>query len=194
MAECRCVRPPVSRTKLATVVEALVGLATRGRRNANMACTGTARAGGRWMKPRDLTMTSAQYDVLRRECNVAGPQEGACQILCGSSLLTEDPWKEGQDEHPELRLTIHRVDPIPPDRVRASAKAVSWDMNCYVRLLRKAREEALHPGICHSHPVLGHRSRHKTMTTKAIFATCCGAAIGTQTKCWSVSSFAVSVR
>ncbi len=100
-------------------------------------------------------MTSAQYEVLRRECNVAGPREGACQFLCGTSLLTENPWAANQDDESELRLTIHRVDPIPPDRVRADERAVSWDMNCYIQLLRKSREELLHPGICHSHPGTG---------------------------------------
>ena len=107
------------------------------------------------MNVRDLTMTSAQSEILRRECNVGGHHEGACQILCGASLLTENPWSEGQEDDPELRLTIHRVEPLPPEHVRAGERAVSWDMNCYVKLLRMAREEGLHPAICHSHPGTG---------------------------------------
>ena len=107
------------------------------------------------MKPRDLTMISAQHEILRHECNVAGPREGACQILCGTSLLTENPWVASQDKEPELRLTIHRVEPLPPDRVRADERTVSWDMDCYIQLLRKSREDLLHPGICHSHPGVG---------------------------------------
>ena len=108
------------------------------------------------MRVRDLTITDRQLAILRRECNVGGELEGACQILCGSSSLHEDPWA---DRHcrtePELRLTVHRAEPLPSDRVRAGNVSVSWDMDCYVGLMRKARKGRLHPGICHSHPRAG---------------------------------------
>ena len=100
----------------------------------------------------DLTMTAAQADLLRSECDPKGPLEGACQLLCGSSLLGDDPWSPGGHNSPKLRLTVHRVEPLPSDRVRRRRSSVSWDMNCYIDLLRKARQADLHPGICHSHP------------------------------------------
>lgn len=103
----------------------------------------------------DLTMTSAQADLLRQECTIEGPLEGACQILCGTTLLPNDPWLFSEPLEPNLRLMIHRVEPVPSSRVRRRQTSVSWDMNCYIDLLRKAREENLHPGICHSHPNSG---------------------------------------
>ena len=114
------------------------------------------------MRVRDLTVTATQLDRLRRECNVGGDLEGACQLLCSSSDLHEDPWADShRGTEPELRLTVHRAEPLPPDRVRAGKIAVSWDMDCYVGLLRKAREEGLHPGICHSHPGAGAPFSHQ---------------------------------
>lgn len=104
------------------------------------------------MIPSTLTMTEHQFDTLRVHCNVGGTREGACQILCGAGSVDVDPWNESGRHAPEQRLTIQRVVPLPPDRVRASEKAVSWDMDCFISLLRLAREEGLHPGICHSHP------------------------------------------
>ena len=104
------------------------------------------------MIPRTLTMTEDQFDTLRIHCNVGGTREGACQILCGASSADVDPWNEDDEHRSELRLTVQRVVPLPPDRVRASARAVSWDMDCFISLLRLARDEELHPGICHSHP------------------------------------------
>ena len=108
------------------------------------------------LKFRDLTATAAQFDILRRECNVGGSIEGACQFLCGSSELDEDPWADShRDNCRELRLMVHRVEPLPRGRVRADKVSVSWDMDCYIDLLRKARAEGLHLGICHSHPGSG---------------------------------------
>ena len=77
------------------------------------------------MRVRDLTITATQLDLLRRECNVGGDLEGACQLLCGSSDLHEDPWADRhRGTEPELRLTVHRTEPLPPDRVRAGKIAV----------------------------------------------------------------------
>ena len=104
------------------------------------------------MNVRNLTMTAAQADVLRSECNLSGPLEGACQILCGTSLLDDDPWLPNVPFSPDLRLTVHRIEPLPSARVRQQPGSVSWDMDCYIGLLRKARQHDLHPGICHSHP------------------------------------------
>ena len=100
----------------------------------------------------NLTMTTGQADLLRSKCKPTGPLEGACQLLCGTSLLGHDPWSPGGHISPELRLTVHRVEPLPADRVRRRRKSVSWDMDCYIRLMRMARQEDLHPGICHNHP------------------------------------------
>ena len=107
------------------------------------------------MTVRDLTMTAAQADLLRHECAITGSLEGASQILCGATLLADDPWSRGRGLDPELRLTVHRVEPLPPSRVRQRQTSVSWDMDCYIDLLRKARQQDLHPGICHSHPNSG---------------------------------------
>ena len=105
------------------------------------------------MKVRDLTVTAAQLNFLRSECNVGEDVEGACQLLCGASDLHVDPWANGHlSTERELRMMVHRVEPLPRNRVRGDKVSVSWDMDCYVGLLRKAREEGLHPGICHSHP------------------------------------------
>lgn len=97
-------------------------------------------------------MTEDQYNTLRIHCNVGGTREGACQILCGASSADVDPWNDDGKYRLEMRLTVHRIVPLPPSQVRASEKAVSWDMDCFIGLLRLAREEELHPGICHSHP------------------------------------------
>ena len=90
--------------------------------------------------------------MLRTECHISGPREGACQFLCGASSVTDDPWNPDSHALPELRLTIHRVEPLPTHLTRRERRSVSWDMNCYIDLLRMARAEDLHPGICHSHP------------------------------------------
>ena len=100
----------------------------------------------------NLTMTAEQADLLRTECEPTGVLEGACQLLCGTTLLDDDPWSPGGRDGSGLRLTVHRVEPLPSDRVRRRHSSVSWDMDCYINLLRKARLEDLHPGICHSHP------------------------------------------
>ena len=102
------------------------------------------------MKIRDLTMSATQAEILRQECNVAGPLEGACQFLVGVSVVSNDPWST--EDSSELRLTIHRLDPIPSAKTSSSETRVSWDMDYYVKLLRRARDGDLHPGICHSHP------------------------------------------
>ena len=107
------------------------------------------------MTVRDLTMTAAQADLLRHECAITGPLEGASQILCGATQLADDPWSRGRGLDPELRLTVHRVEPLPSSRLRQRQTSVSWDMDCYIDLLRKARQQDLHPGICHSHPNSG---------------------------------------
>ena len=104
------------------------------------------------MTVRNLTMTAAQADLLRSECNLTGPLEGVCQILCGTSLLDDDPWSPNGHVSSDLRLTVHRVEPLHSGRVRQQCSSVSWDMDCYIGLLRKARQHDLHPGICHSHP------------------------------------------
>ena len=107
------------------------------------------------MTVRDLTMTAAQAAMLRSQCTITGELEGACQVLCGATRLDDDPWSPGPSLYPDLRLAVHRVEPLPPGRVRRRQTSVSWDMDCYIGLLRKARQQNLHPGICHSHPNSG---------------------------------------
>ena len=107
------------------------------------------------MTVRDLTMTAAQADMLRSECTITGELEGACQILCSATRLADDPWSPGPNPDPDLRLAVHQIEPLPPMRVRRRQTSVSWDMDCYIELLRKARQQDLHPGICHSHPNSG---------------------------------------
>ena len=107
------------------------------------------------MTVRDLTMTAAQAEMLRSECTITGELEGACQVLCSATRLDDDPWSPGPSVDSDLRLAVHRVEPLPPGRVRRRQTSVSWDMDCYVGLLRKARQQNLHPGICHSHPNSG---------------------------------------
>ena len=102
------------------------------------------------MRIREITMTEDQAELLRQECDPTASHEGACQILCGLTTLTSNPWDSEGDS--DLRLTLHRVELIPNKFVRKSPQFVSWDMDCFIKLLRKAREMELHPGICHSHP------------------------------------------
>ena len=134
------------------MVKALVRLASRCRRDSDLAPKGPPRYGERVVRIRDITITADQASILRQECNLAGPLEGACQFLCGKSLLDDDPWSTSNDGQSELRLTVHRLEPLPSSRIRTTRKSVSWDMDCYIELLRKVREEQLNPGICHSHP------------------------------------------
>ena len=101
---------------------------------------------------RDITITADQANALRHECNLPGPLEGACQLLCGASHLDDDPWAVSSTTGSHLRLTLHRLEPLPAKSLRTTRKSVSWDMDAFVRLLRKTRDEQLHPGICHSHP------------------------------------------
>lgn len=101
---------------------------------------------------RDITITADQASALRHECRLPGPIEGACQLLCGASRLDDDPWSDSSANVSRLRLTLHRLEPLPSTSLRATRKSVSWDMDAFVRLLRKTRDEHLHPGICHSHP------------------------------------------
>ncbi len=107
------------------------------------------------MTVRDLTMTATQADMLRSECASMGELEGACQILCSAIRLDDDPWSPSPTPDIDLRLAVHQVEPLPPGRVRRHRISVSWDMDCYIGLLRKARQQNLHPGICHSHPNSG---------------------------------------
>ena len=102
------------------------------------------------MTVRDLTMTTEQVKLLKKECNATGPRESACQMLCGVNVVSIDPWQ--REKPSELRLTVHHIDPIPDHLKTTSDAHVSWDMDCYIKLLRKARTDELHPGICHSHP------------------------------------------
>lgn len=93
-------------------------------------------------------MTASHLEMLRSECNEANDREGACQLLCGQSLLDADPW----DSDSQINLTVHKIEPISDGFMRREKRSVSWDMDCYIKLLRKAREQNLHPGICHNHP------------------------------------------
>ena len=98
-------------------------------------------------------MHSDQYEKLRSECTVNGGRfEGACQLLCGYSLAENQPWIETEANNSELRLLVHAIDSLAPDEVSSSENSVGWDMGRFVSLMKKARDEDLVVGICHSHP------------------------------------------
>ena len=132
------------------------------------------------MTVRDLTMTAAQADMLRSECTITGELEGACQILCSATQLADDPWSPGPNPDPDLRLAVHQIEPLPPMRVRRRQTSVSWDMDCYIELLRKARQQDLHPGSATAIPTPVRHSPARTTTTKLISETFSSAATATR--------------
>ena len=101
------------------------------------------------MSPLDLTIRETDlgtlWDLVRRDDGI----EATAYVLCGESRIHSDPW----ERRSRCRLTVHAVLPVPgEDAVSASERHVTWSTASYVRLLKRAKEEGLVPGIVHTHP------------------------------------------
>ena len=97
----------------------------------------------------DLTIRETDLNLLRELVLREDGIEAAAYVLCGQSRIESDPW-ERRRRH---RFTVHTVLPIPAeDTVSASERHVTWSTASYVKLLKRAHEEGLVPGIVHSHP------------------------------------------
>ena len=97
----------------------------------------------------DLTIREAEFDTLRDLVRRDDGIEAAAYVLCGESRIHSDPW----ERRSRLRLTVHTVLPIPgEDAVSASERHVTWSTASYVKLLKRAKDEGLVPGIVHTHP------------------------------------------
>ena len=98
----------------------------------------------------DLTIRETDLNLLRELVLREDGIEAAAYVLCGQSRIESDPW-ERRRRH---RFTVHTVLPIPAeDAVSASERHVTWSTASYVKLLKRAHEEGLVPGIVHSHPL-----------------------------------------
>jgi len=97
----------------------------------------------------DVTLQKRHLDELREMLFKNDGVEGAAYILCGKSRIDCDPW----ERRSRLRLTSYEVVAILPEGiVSASGQHVTWLTDSYVRLLKRAKDEGLIPGIVHSHP------------------------------------------
>ena len=96
----------------------------------------------------DLTIREADLDALRALILREDGIEAAAYVLCGESRIESDPW----EQRSRCRLTVHTVLPIPgEDAVSASGRHVTWSTASYVKLLKRAKDEGLVPGIVHTH-------------------------------------------
>ena len=97
----------------------------------------------------DLSIRDADLDELRALVLREDGIEAAAYVLCGQSRIESDPWERRR----RLRLTVHTVLPIPDEgAISASERHVTWSTASYVKLLKRAKEEGLVPGIVHAHP------------------------------------------
>ena len=97
----------------------------------------------------DLTIREADLDTLRDLVRRDDGIEAAAYVLCGQSRIHSDPW----ERRSRRRLTVHAMLPIPgEDAVSASERHVTWSTASYVKLLKRAKDERLVPGIVHTHP------------------------------------------
>ena len=97
----------------------------------------------------DLTIREADLDTLRDLVRRDDGIEAAAYVLCGQSRIHSDPW----ERRSRRRLAVHAVLPIPgEDAVSASKRHVTWSTASYVKLLKRAKDERLVPGIVHTHP------------------------------------------
>ena len=97
----------------------------------------------------DLTIRKTDLDALwtlvRRENGI----EAAAYVLCGEGIIHSDPW----ECRSRRRLSVHKVLPIPEkDAISAGSQHVTWSTASYVKLLKRAKDEGLVPGIVHTHP------------------------------------------
>ena len=97
----------------------------------------------------DLTIRETDLALLRELVLREDGIEAAAYVLCGQSRIKSDPWERRR----RRRFTVHTVVPVPAeDAVSASERHVTWSTASYVKLLKRAHEEGLVPGIVHSHP------------------------------------------
>ena len=97
----------------------------------------------------DLTIREADLDELRGLVVREDGFEAAAYILCGKSRIRSDPW----EWRSRYRLTVHAILPIPSeDAISASEQHVTWSTASYIKLLKRAQDERLLPGIVHTHP------------------------------------------
>ena len=97
----------------------------------------------------DLTIRETDLDALRGLVLREDGLEAAAYVLCGESRIQSDPWERQR----RRRLTVHSVAPIPSEEMISSGERhVTWSTVSYVKLLKRAKDEGLLPGIVHTHP------------------------------------------
>jgi len=97
----------------------------------------------------DLSLTEADFDGLRRLLERDDGSEAAAYVLCGEAVIGSDPW----DRQSRRRLTVHKILPVPNrELISADGTHVTWSTDSYVKLLTRAENEDLVPGIVHTHP------------------------------------------
>ena len=97
----------------------------------------------------DLTIREKDFDTLRALVRREDGVEAAAYVLCGEGLIHSDPW----ERQSRCCLTVHEVLPVPEeDKISASRRHVTWSTASYVKLLKRAKDEGLVPGIVHTHP------------------------------------------
>lgn len=97
----------------------------------------------------NLRFMEAHAGELKKLVLARPETEGAAYMLCGSARIGADPW----DGAARTVLLSHTVTAIPcGEMVSASAVHVTWLTASFVKLLRRAKLEALVPAVVHSHP------------------------------------------
>jgi molybdopterin/thiamine biosynthesis adenylyltransferase len=97
----------------------------------------------------DLTVQERHFDLLHELMQCENGVEAAAYVLCGENRVARDPW----NRRIRRRFTSYEVLPIPSeDKVSASTNHVTWSTASFVRLLKRAKDEGLTPGIVHTHP------------------------------------------
>lgn len=89
-----------------------------------------------------LTLQKKHLDTLQRQVFIGDGKEGAASLLCGSAVITADPW-QGEPEH---KLLSYEVTPTEDIVSAAPAQAA------FMQLLKRAQAENLVVGIVRSHP------------------------------------------
>lgn len=94
-----------------------------------------------------LTLQKEHLKELRLQVFKENGKEGAAYLLCGSAMITADPWRG----EPEKKLLSYGVVPIE-DIDSTSPVHVTWRTDSFVRLLKRVRAQNLLLGVVHSHP------------------------------------------
>ena len=97
----------------------------------------------------DLTVREKDFDTLR---TLVRREDGSRSIsLCTLRRRSYPFGPLGATSR--CRLTVHEVLPVPEeDKISASRRHVTWSTASYVKLLKRAKDEGLVPGIVHTHP------------------------------------------